>query len=327
MASELLRFPPVGWFGEDDEMRTFVDDEECDALDLCPLEATSLYLKLRRRMDFATGIVGGPKRRITWGELAEWIHRDGGPGRRAVTPTISQTRRLVGRMVKQGLLAFCTDRENDHLQFVLPLAHSDAAQMQKLQDPVYAREIAQTLEETQNCVSLAQYQRREATTGAFVTETSEQGLDRGRAEQADSQGIPLTTGISGEIHPLPAGIRQGLDRGLAEQADNNNPFTPISSNKNIINTNSAPAREEKSASSNLLRRSIRQAIREEAPRKTPPPRSVQDGLLPDLETLGYDERSGFSVQISPGLRQRAPELVARFQQIIADEFGGKGGRK
>lgn len=276
--NSIVQFPLIGLYREDAEMgRYLIDDDECDALELAPVEATTLYMNLRRRMDFATGIVGGKKRRISWLEITQWLHRDSARGRKAVTVSISKARRLVGQMVKLGLLEYRTDRQTDFLMFYLPLACSDASEALKkaADEAAYQQAVDAAIAESENCVSMNRFRQRDGTTGTFlpdlvdalelpapsdmrplpVTQTPEnrlrnaentrQTFDSPTAAQADSPVGSVTTGFNGPLKPINPETRQTIDRDSEAKADNNSPFTPIHNIESTY-TQNAGAHEEPS---------------------------------------------------------------------------------
>ncbi len=269
----IVQFPLVGLYREDAEMgRYMVDDEEHDALELAPIEAYPLYMNLRRRMDFATGVVGGKKRRISWLEISQWLHRDSARGRKAVTASVSKARRLVGQMVKVGLLEYRTDRQEDFLMFYLPMAYSDASEaLKKEADTVaYHREVAAAIAESENCISMDRFRQRDGTTGTFLPGLmdamelplptapapqqrlqtpeisaqnpveSRQTFDSPEPLQADRGVTSATHGLQISFSPEAEDTRQTFDRVPEAKADNNNPFTPIH-HQNSTNTQSAGA--------------------------------------------------------------------------------------
>lgn len=268
--NSIVHFPVAGRYREDAEMGYVIEDEEHDALEQCPLEGFPLYMNLRKRMDFATGIVGGSKRRISWGEITQWMHRDSARGRKAVSIGVSKARRIVGQMVNAGLLEYRTDREADRLMFFLPLARSDFSEAQKqAQVPAYHAEIQQAIDETTNCVSMDRFRQREATTGAFVStladatelplpteksdfdpeitsflaENTRQTFDSPAGVQADSPATASNPVNMGTQAQASRKTRQTSDREPTPKADNNNPFTPNLNQSSTIPTNAgAPAR-------------------------------------------------------------------------------------
>jgi len=357
MESVVLRFPVLGRYQEDARMGYYIEDEEHDALELCPIEAFALYNNLRRRMDFATGIVGGPKRRISWAEITGWMHRDSARGRKAVNTSVSKARRLVEQMVKVELLEYRTDREEDRLMFFLPLARSDVSEARKRRDPQHQRQIQESIAQAGNCVMLTAV--REATTGAFIPnhleepepsahsletvqnysirehETaceSRQTFDSPQSSKADSVSCSVSAESFETCSAQDAETRQDFDRVPESKADNNNPFTPLPT-ENIQSTH-IPTRERarEVAGHATVTQAVRAALRTDPQPSSviplletepaPKARRVQHALLPDLETLAYDDRSGFSLQISDGLRRKNPDLVRKLQQILSEEMGG-----
>ncbi|MBA3015220.1 MAG: hypothetical protein KKD63_04655 [Proteobacteria bacterium] len=97
------------------------NDQEDEALLGLPLLARVVYLQgLLRFMDYQTGVVGGPKRRISWqalAEVAEVVTRQGMRGEHA---TKGQLRRAMAHLESAGLVRQHNDER--YLMFFLPLA-------------------------------------------------------------------------------------------------------------------------------------------------------------------------------------------------------------
>jgi len=99
-------------------------DAEDEALQGLPLEAQILYLRgLRRHMDYETGIVGA-RRRISWKMLAEVLEVAPHQGvERSGQPHISKVRRLMGWLIRAGLVEDVGSKERGQpIVFRLPLA-------------------------------------------------------------------------------------------------------------------------------------------------------------------------------------------------------------
>jgi len=97
------------------------NEQEDEALQGLPLDAQLLYLRgLRQHMDFESGVVGGPKRRISWRSLRDTLYVEPHQGIDGGTPDRAKVRRVVKWLEKQGLVARADDPE--HIVFRLPLA-------------------------------------------------------------------------------------------------------------------------------------------------------------------------------------------------------------
>lgn len=108
-----------------------VSNEELDALQGLPLGAQVLYLReLRRHMDYATGVVG-VARRISWQGLRETLETEPQAGIARVLPSKDQVRRLVGHLVRRGLVLMVSDMVGKQLIMRLPLAVSDLSVLEK----------------------------------------------------------------------------------------------------------------------------------------------------------------------------------------------------
>jgi hypothetical protein len=113
--------------------QTSWNEEEDEAMQGLPLEAQLLYLRgLRRYMDFDTGIVGGPKRRISWRTLRETLYVEPHQGIDGGMPDRAKVRRVMKWLEKEGLVARVEDE--DHIVFRLPLATLGSS-AQKKADP------------------------------------------------------------------------------------------------------------------------------------------------------------------------------------------------
>ena len=81
-----------------------IDDQEWALMRKVDHLARDLYLSLRRRMDFATGIVGVDGAAVSWWALREDTELEGRPGVRACKPSEQQLRRRVAQLEKVGLV-------------------------------------------------------------------------------------------------------------------------------------------------------------------------------------------------------------------------------
>ncbi len=170
MSLNLSMFPRVGRYAEDNNMGYMIEDEEHDALEQVPFDARWMYMSLRKKMDFATGIVGGPKRRISWAELAGMVALEHQQGRKAIPADVSRARRLMASLEKCGAVERHTSLKDRYLVLYLPLARSDNSEAAKRQEQSYQAALAEAVEETQNCVGMDIYRaRRSATAGTVAT--------------------------------------------------------------------------------------------------------------------------------------------------------------
>lgn len=104
-------------------MRTVWNDEEEDALQGLPLRAQIIYLRgIRRYMDYASRISGGPGRRISLVMLAETAQES---LNRQIQPKASKdaVRASIEQLKRAGLLQRLPDP--DYLLFLLPKADAD----------------------------------------------------------------------------------------------------------------------------------------------------------------------------------------------------------
>ena len=170
MSLNLSMFPRVGRYAEDNNMGYMIEDEEHDALEQAPFDARWMYMSLRKKMDFATGIVGGPKRRISWAEVAGMVALEHQQGRKAIPADVSRARRLMASLEKCGAVERHTSLKDRYLVLYLPLARSDRSEAAKRQEQSYQASLAEAVEETQNCVGMDIYRaRRSVTAGAVDT--------------------------------------------------------------------------------------------------------------------------------------------------------------
>ncbi len=91
--------------------------------------ARDLYLALRRCMDFRTGIVGGPRKAISWQALREDCEVPGRPGVRCYRPSEMQLRRRVEQLEKCGLVRRISVGLS--LQFRMLMAKTDSCVQKK----------------------------------------------------------------------------------------------------------------------------------------------------------------------------------------------------
>ena len=104
-------------------MRTAWNEEEDDALQGLPLRAQIIYLRgIRRYMDYASRISGGPHRRISLAMLAETTQE---LINRQIQPKASKDciRASLEQLKRAGLIKRLADP--DYLVFLLPLADAD----------------------------------------------------------------------------------------------------------------------------------------------------------------------------------------------------------
>ncbi|HKJ87587.1 MAG TPA: hypothetical protein VKA48_03680 [Gammaproteobacteria bacterium] len=113
--------------------QTSWNEREDEALQGLPLEAQLLYLRaLRQNMDYDTGVVGGPSRRISWRSLREVLYVEPHQGINGGMPDRAKARRVIQWVEKAGLAERLDDQE--HLLFRLPLATLGSS-AQKKADP------------------------------------------------------------------------------------------------------------------------------------------------------------------------------------------------
>jgi len=111
-------------------MTTFaIDDNEWAAMRKVDHLARDLYSALRRRMNYATGIVGGAAAAISWWALREDTEMPGRPGVKACKPSEQQLRRRIAQLQKVGLVESIGN--NLRLRFRLPLARTDLLVQEK----------------------------------------------------------------------------------------------------------------------------------------------------------------------------------------------------
>lgn len=109
-------------------MNTSWNDEEDEALMGLPWVCRVLYLQgLRRYMDYGTGIVGGPARRISWQMLREVLYVEPHQGfEGGGTPSRGKVNRAMEWLIKAGLVADIGDKQRGgNIVFRLLLADTD----------------------------------------------------------------------------------------------------------------------------------------------------------------------------------------------------------
>ncbi len=107
-------------------------ERELDALYGEPAEVLKLYVCLRRRMDFETGLVGA-ENGVSWWALREDMFVEFAQGRRrdeSGTPTEKLVRNKVERLVSIGLVESRTSYRR--LVFFLPMAHKGQIRLKKV---------------------------------------------------------------------------------------------------------------------------------------------------------------------------------------------------
>lgn len=261
--ARILSFPDRGRYAEDLAMRMILEDEEVDALaEMTHAEAYKVYIKVRRIMDFRTGIVGGPRRRIYWGEIADWLAVPADRGRKGTPASISHARRVVGLLEAAGLVE---RRSGDQwLMLHLPLAYSDASHKRRMaQDADYRRSVSRSIADAQcdgtvvimdrlvanGCPISMEYQESGAPVMTAASDSREYS-----AAGPDVREVPAAP-MAGHAENRPEDFRQTCDREELDEkqyvassvpatSDNisENPFTPTHKKK-PIETNNARARE------------------------------------------------------------------------------------
>ncbi|WP_064577193.1 hypothetical protein [Cupriavidus gilardii] len=122
-------------------MTTFaIDDNEWAAMRQVDLLARDLYAALRRRMNYATGIVGGAAAAISWWALREDTEMPGRPGVKACKPSEQQLRRRIAQLQKVGLVESIGN--NLRLRFRLPLARTNSLVQKKAEGGPVAHQTA-----------------------------------------------------------------------------------------------------------------------------------------------------------------------------------------
>lgn len=125
-----------------------LDDAELDALEGVTHSAFVLYVKLRKRMDYTTGLVGARQGAgVSWQALREELFVEPGPGLSDTgAPHKSSVKRLVKRLIRAGLVTDKTINGSFRLVFELRLAVSDNS-VRKQPDPI------PTLQTSSMCVT------------------------------------------------------------------------------------------------------------------------------------------------------------------------------
>ncbi|MBB5321177.1 hypothetical protein [Marinobacter oulmenensis] len=125
-------------------MRSQWNDAEDGALQGLTAEAQVIYLRgFRRYMDYASGVAGGPVRKLSYRALAELIAVDpdwGSQRKRADTPTVGRVRARVAELERAGLLVNHGSSRSRGLVFKLPLADSGLLRPEKEQHKEQHRE-------------------------------------------------------------------------------------------------------------------------------------------------------------------------------------------
>lgn len=99
-------------------------------------QAQVIYLRgLRRYMDYRTGIVGGPRRKVNYQSLVELItpDRDWGSNRREPPPTKAYVRARIQELKRSGLIEDVGSSKDVGLILRLPLADIDSVRLEKEQ--------------------------------------------------------------------------------------------------------------------------------------------------------------------------------------------------
>ena len=159
-------------------MAVRLEDREFEAMAGLSDHAFRLYVTLRRHMDFGSGLVGGPRRRISLQSLREELYVEPGRGiQGSGAPTKSKVRRTLQALERAGLVVDCSDGRN--LVFELRLASSDSSAPKKTDtNPTQTRH---------------RHSDTEGDTEADTLET---------AQQRDSQGEADTeTGMEADTNP------------------------------------------------------------------------------------------------------------------------------
>lgn len=117
-------------------MKIALNDAELSALAGLPHACIVLYLWIRARMDFDTGMVG-IRPRISWHALTEWCYVEplSGPIKSG-SPSVQQVRRLAQHLVRAGLIRMCSSATDRQLIFECRLAdRSKSVRRQPDRDP------------------------------------------------------------------------------------------------------------------------------------------------------------------------------------------------
>ncbi len=118
-------------------MRSQWNDAEDGALQGLSAEAQVIYLRgFRRYMNYATGVAGGPARKLSYKALAELISVDpdwGSQRSRTDTPTVGRVRARVAELERAGLVVNHDSCRSKGLVFKLPLADVGLVRSEKEQ--------------------------------------------------------------------------------------------------------------------------------------------------------------------------------------------------
>lgn len=103
-------------------------DAELEAFKGLRTDAVALYVQLRRRMDYATGLIGARRgAAVSWEALREMVCLEPGPGvTRSGMPCRSRVRRMVQTLLRAGLLEQL-NKPRETVVFRCLLAHVDAS--------------------------------------------------------------------------------------------------------------------------------------------------------------------------------------------------------
>ncbi|HET8799644.1 MAG TPA: hypothetical protein VFN01_00535 [Marinobacter sp.] len=125
-------------------MRSQWNDAEDAALQGLTPEAQVIYLRgFRRYMDYASGIAGGPRRKISYKALSELIAVDPDWGSRRCrddVPSLGRVRARVAELVRAGLVVNHASNRSAGLVFKLPLADAGSVRPEKEQHKEQHRE-------------------------------------------------------------------------------------------------------------------------------------------------------------------------------------------
>lgn len=100
----------------------YITTAELDLLAGLPHLVRSLYVELRRLMDFGTGLVGARYPHTSWRALSERCYVEPHPGVKSGRPSEQQMRRAGGWLVRCGLVQMRSNPRQWHLIFFLPVA-------------------------------------------------------------------------------------------------------------------------------------------------------------------------------------------------------------
>lgn len=177
-----------------------ITDDEMRALDGEPHAARVLYFELRRRMDFATGLVGRKKGAgVSWQALREALYIEPGQGiAEAGAPSKAAIRRLAERLERAGLIRLeSRDRRLVVRCRLARIASPDNSASKKPgTNPAQTRH---TETGTQHGTD-AQESYRLQELGKALDETSKPGTDPGTnpaQQETEKPGTPLVSGVCG----------------------------------------------------------------------------------------------------------------------------------